>query len=546
LELEGVVALTTVTVMLTTRAKRGLGCLLAALVGLGLADSTIGQTRKEPVPGAEIFGTGIVHRVGIQLTDQSLDALRKEPREDVKATVQFGTNKLADVGVHLKGRIGSFRSLDDKPALTLDFDKFVAGRRLFGVSKVHLNNSVEDPSYLNEYLGAELFRAAGLPATRVSHAVVEVNGRKLGLYVLKEAFETEFLGLHFKRTDGNLYENDPTEDDPGRMKRDLGKGPDDQGDLKSLLGAAAEPDFERRWQRLQSVLDVDRFLSFMAVELLAGHRDGYCLARNNYRLYHDPGAERFVFLPHGMDQLFGRADLPIRARMSGPVASAIMEMPMGRRLYLERAALMLTNVFKAEVLTNLVDQILPRLRAAGSGDVARELEQGAATVKGRMARRLANLAKQLGEPELQPLRFTDSIARLNDWRALDVPSGGKLEQVNSADGRAAYYISAGPVTSASWRTKVLLQAGRYRFEGAVRTAGVKPMTFGKNKGAGLRVSAAKLAAPHQIIGDTAWKTIGVDFELSAPETEVELICELRASDGEAWFDRDALRLLRNR
>jgi hypothetical protein len=448
------------------------------------------------------------------------------------------------VGIHLKGRIGSFRTLDDKPALTLDFDKFAPDRRLFGLGKIHLNNSVEDASYLNEYVGTELFRAAGLPATRVAHALVEINGRKLGLYVVKEAFETEFLERHFKRTDGNLYENDPSEDEPDRMKRDLGKGPDNQADLKALLQAAAEPDFGRRWQRLQSVLDVDRFISFMAMELMAGHRDGYCLARNNYRLYNDPGAEKFVFLPHGMDQLFGRADLPVRARMSGPIASAVMEMPMGRRLYLERAALMLTNVFKGDVLTNLIDQIVPRLRAVVSGDTVHELEQGAATVKERIARRLANLTRQLAEPELQPLRFTNGVARINDWRALDVPAGGKLEQATAPDGRATYHISAGPVTSASWRTKVLLQAGHYRFEGAVRTAGVKPMAFGKNKGAGLRVSAAKLAAPHQIVGDTPWKASAVAFELSAPETEVELICELRASEGDAWFDRDALRLIR--
>ena len=532
--------------MITTRARPGLGYWLPVLLGLGLARSTSAQAVTEAVPGAEIFGTGIVHRVSIQLTDAALDALRKQPRDDVRASVQFGGSTLTDVGVHLKGRIGSFRSLDDKPALTLDFDKFSPERRLFGLSKIHLNNSVEDASYLNEYLGTALFRAAGLPATRVAHALVEINGRKLGLYVVKEAFETEFLKLHFKRTDGNLYENDPSDDEPDRMKRDLGKGPDDQTDLKALLQAAAEPDFGRRWQRLQSLLDLDRFLSFMAVEMMAGHRDGYCLARNNYRVYNDPGAEKFVFLPHGMDQLFGRADLPVRARMSGPVASAVMEMPMGRRLYLERVALMFTNVFKVDVLTNLVEQIMPRLRAVVSGDAARELEQASATVKERMARRLANLAKQLSEPELQPLRFTDGVARLNDWRALDVPDGGKLDQTQSADGRAAYCISAGPVTSASWRTKVLLQAGRYRFEGAVRTAGVKPLAFGKNKGAGLRVSTAKLATPHQIVGDTPWKTMAVDFELTAPETEVELICELRASKGEAWFDRDALRLIRSK
>jgi len=54
----------------------------------------------------------------------------------------------------------SFRSLDDKPALTLDFDKFATTQRFHGLSRIHLNNSVEDPGYLNEAIGAELFRAA--------------------------------------------------------------------------------------------------------------------------------------------------------------------------------------------------------------------------------------------------------------------------------------------------------------------------------------------------------------------------------------------------
>jgi hypothetical protein len=108
----------------------------------------------------------------------------------------------------------------------------------------------------------------------------------------------------------------------------------------------------------------------------------------------------------------------------------------------------------------------------------------------------------------------------------------------------ALHINAGPTTSASWRVKVLLAAGRYRFEGAARTAGVKPMAFGKNKGAGLRVSVAKQSTPHQLVGDSSWTKSSIEFVLTAPETEVELLCELRASAGEAWFDFESLRLVR--
>jgi hypothetical protein len=497
-----------------------------------------------PVPGAELFASDKVLRFQIEIASGDLESLRKEPREYVTATVRADQVVCSNVAVHLKGRTGSFRGLDDKPSLTLDFEKLSPTQRLYGLSKIHLNNSVEDPSYLNEALGAELFRGAGLPAARVAHALVELNGRQLGLYVLKEGFTREFLGLHFKRTDGNLYENDPTDEDHVRMKRNSGNGADDESDLKALAEAAQEPDLARRWQRLQEELELDRFLTFMAVELMAGHRDGYCLAANNYRLYFDPEAGRFNFLPHGMDQLFGRADLPLRANMGGPVARAVMEVHLGRRLYLERAAMLLTNVFRVEALTNRVEQLSARLSSTLNGEAAREQSDAANRLAERIVRRLAHLGKQLSEPEMKPIPFDNGVAKLTAWRAVDVPEGGGLEQAKAPDGRSALHINAGPVTSASWRSRVLLAAGRYRFEGAVRTGGVKALSFGKNKGAGLRVSTARLAAPHQLSGDSPWTHLKVEFELSAPETDLELICELRASAGDAWFDAESLRLVR--
>jgi hypothetical protein len=66
--------------------------------------------------------------------------------------------------------------------------------------KIHLNNSVEDPTYLREQLGGELFRAADA-VPRVGHALVVLDGRSR-LYVLKEGFTEELLARHFRRGDG--------------------------------------------------------------------------------------------------------------------------------------------------------------------------------------------------------------------------------------------------------------------------------------------------------------------------------------------------------
>src|SRR5262249_11006066 len=153
----------------------------------------------------------------------------------------------------------------------------------------------------------------------VHHALVELNGRRLGLYVLKEGFTTEFLARNFANPDGNLYDTDSGHEITDEMQRDIGTGPDDHSDLKRLAAIAQLTDPNERWTRLPQVLDLDEFVSFMATEVMICHRDGYSLARNNYRLYH-PNNGRFVFLPHGMDQLFGRVDFPWQPSMSGLLA----------------------------------------------------------------------------------------------------------------------------------------------------------------------------------------------------------------------------------
>jgi hypothetical protein len=66
------------------------------------------------------------------------------------------------------------------------------------LDKIHLNNSVQDRSYLTEILCGDLFLAAGVPAARGTHARVFLNGRDLGLYGLKEGFDQSFLRRHFR------------------------------------------------------------------------------------------------------------------------------------------------------------------------------------------------------------------------------------------------------------------------------------------------------------------------------------------------------------
>ena len=78
------------------------------------------------------------------------------------------------MALKLKGAAGSFREWDDRPALTLNMGKLRKGGAYHGLVKFHLNNSVQDETYLHEWLCSDLFRRApGVPAPRkrVTHAL---------------------------------------------------------------------------------------------------------------------------------------------------------------------------------------------------------------------------------------------------------------------------------------------------------------------------------------------------------------------------------------
>jgi hypothetical protein len=492
----------------------------------------------------ELFTNASARRITINIPPEGLAVLRTNARTYVSASVRDGSNAPQNVAIHLKGSTGSFRRIDDKPGLTLDFDRYDANQRFHGLSKIHLNNSVEDASYLHELLGSEAFRRAGIPAARVGHAVVELNGRRLGLYVLKEGFTSEFLAQHFTRPTGNLYE-------PGKDGRDVDEPLDLQlgnaarrgQELEQLTVVAGEPDLAERWRKLPHILDVDRFVAFMAMEILTGHRDGYCLARNNFRVYQDAVSGRILFFPHGMDQLFGYAKLPIEPRMSGLVARSIMEMPEGRQRFRDECSRLLRQVLAPAQLTARVDEKVAALARELSPDESSALVRESGALKERIIQRLASVEQQLRQAPLEMLRFTNSVATLPNWQPVDVPEGGAAFRTNSPDGKSILVIRAGPVTAASWRSKVILPPGKYRVEGAVRTLDVAPLSFGKNHGAALRVAHAGATGVSRWTGTQPWKETFASFELTR-EQEIELVCELRASRGQAWFDVGSIRLRR--
>ncbi len=536
------------------RLSSGRSCsgVFAALIGVAISflipasgASHVGKAKSETP--AELFAKPAVHDVSLELSKLAVHSLAGNPRKHVPAVAVIDGRRYTEVEVHLKGSIGSFRGLEDKPGLTLSFVSAKPSERFDTLKKFHLNNSVQDPTYLSELMCTEMFRAAGVPAPHVTHAWVKLNGRVLGLYVLEESYNHDFLASYFKNTRGNIYGQSAGADVTEPLERVQGDGENTHEDLKKLADAAMERDPQRRWERLQQVLDVDRFLSFMAMEVLLCHWDGYTFSRHNYRVYHDVDQDKMVFFPHDLDQVLGDANTPIIPDGAALVSQAVVSTPEGRRLYRQRFGTIFTNVFQPAVLNHRIDTLVQDLRPAlASVDpaLADGLAPNARSLKERIIERAKGVQQQLQRPEPEPIRFENGLAKIAAWQARTEKGAVDLEQVTLGNLNVLHLKCGQGGGIGSWRSAVLLEPGTYRLHGRAKAKGVTARTDIRGSGGGLRISGQQ--RQNKVVGDTDWVELNHDFAVEGGVREVSLVCELRADAGEIWFDLDSLQLVRIR
>jgi len=342
-----------------------------------------------------LFTNGLVPQIHLELPKGAIESLKKENRKFVQAMVREGSRTYQRVGVHLKG-VGSFRPIEEKASFTLKFNEYTSGQRFHGLTKIMLNNSVQDPTYINESLCTGLFREAGVPATRVTHAQVWLNDRYLGLYVLVEGLSKDFLKLNFKNCDGALYEP-YIQDVDEELKQDNGNATK-ESELQALLEAAREADASARLTRVEKVLDVDRFISMMAGEALMAHWDGYWVNHNNYRIYHDTLRDHMVLIPHGLDSMFQQPTMSWQPKQQTLLVQAVLQTSEGQRRYRERFSTLHDGIFRTESVCQRVNEIAARIRpvlAADNPNGIEEWESEVSKLRKHIAERMKFLAEEL-------------------------------------------------------------------------------------------------------------------------------------------------------
>lgn len=353
----------------------------------------------EPNETDAFFAKGTIPELRFEVPPAEYEKLRQNTRETriyaLGTMKENGKTIYKNVGIKLKGAAGSFRAVDDKPALTLNMDKFEKGQSFHEMDKFHLNNSVQDPTYLNEMISADLYYSSGMPAPRVTHARVWLNNRDLGLYVLKEGVHKKLLARLFADPTGNLYDAGFCRDLDVDFEKDFGKGVDDLSDLRALRAAVQEQDPAKRVAAIEQIVDVDAFLTFMALEMMSCHWDGYACNRNNFRIYFEPITKKAFFLPQGMDQMFGDPAFPVTG-VKTMLSTAILQNPEWQTRYQERLV-ELTPLFSPTRIISRVDFVHNRMQPALTSmgpDFALDHANQVRELKMRIIHRMRGLEQQ--------------------------------------------------------------------------------------------------------------------------------------------------------
>ncbi|MBM4367663.1 MAG: CotH kinase family protein [Deltaproteobacteria bacterium] len=232
------------------------------------------------------------------------------------------TESYDNVGIRYRGH--SALEGDNRFGFKLSFDEYDEAGEFHGLHKVNLNGTEGDSSLMRERLAQWVMRSAGVPAPRVTHTRVYVNGEYQGIFPFTEEPDDQvYLDAHFDDPDGSLFKingycegdgdfewkGDEVDKYDGRYEAKAGTGEEAfTEELIPMIACASDEDDAAMLACVDEHIDVAEFFTEIAVDMALPDVDGMAAVGQNFLLYHDPSTGLFVAYPWDKDQSFRVSD----------------------------------------------------------------------------------------------------------------------------------------------------------------------------------------------------------------------------------------------
>lgn len=336
-------------------------------LGLALLTPLLLSAQAQTLPESHVLFQGdVVHEIWLNFQQpdwyEQLVANFNGNEDDVpyiEATFQWNEFAFDKVGVRIKGN-STARVASRKKPFRIKFNEYTKGQKINGVGSINLNNVNGDASMVREKMYFELARQAGIKAPRMNWAALYINGQYWGLYFLGEIINDDFLKAHFvkEQRDGWLYKANigSTFEDWGTDKdkyktvweKKTFEDEDDWSDLMNLATVLNQTPADQLEAKINEVLDVDSFLTAMALDNITVNLDSYVVMTQNFYVYRRPTDNKFEWLVWDPSLAFGSfsggvtsaqmATLPLEYTGAmggggGPVAGRSAARPLAQKLW---------------------------------------------------------------------------------------------------------------------------------------------------------------------------------------------------------------------
>lgn len=306
-----------VTALSVTLVGSSYGLIVSPNAAWAAEASTTAKSTGVTQAYKSLFQTDNVIDMKITISEADWKSLLASPMDkDYKnVSVEVDGNKLNNVGFSTKGNLTlmSVSSMkdSDRYSFRLKFDKYDKTQTLLGLDKMVLNNNFSDPSYMREVLHYEALRSIGMDVPMTNYVNLYINGELVGFYTGVEAVDDSYLERNYGESykDGVLYDTEEKSylqykngSDYSTITKDLGTDKD-KVKLKNFIKTLNDMPAGEKGD-IESVLDVDSALQYIAGNVVLGNYDSYNGEKgHNYMLYSDANG-KFTVVPWDFNMSF--------------------------------------------------------------------------------------------------------------------------------------------------------------------------------------------------------------------------------------------------
>ncbi|MDA3930302.1 MAG: CotH kinase family protein [Prolixibacteraceae bacterium] len=311
----------------------------------------------------------------------------------VPCSVFYEGTEWYKVGVRFKGNSSlssTYSSGNGKLPFKLDFDQFesdypaITDQRFYGFRQLSLKNNYLDASLIREKVASDLFRDFGLASSQTSFCALYVDygsgSQYFGLYTIVEEVDDTVLDRQYSDGTGNLYKPDGdaatfasgTYDEDEMVKQtneDLADFSDVYALYEAVNSSTRTSDLETWKTALESKLDVDIFLKWLASNTTIQNWDTYGNMTHNYYLYNNPSSSLLEWIPWDANEAFeagkigGALSLELNTVSSSwPLISYLIDVPEYKEKYQAYLQQFIDEVFVVSEMEALYDNYYQMLK----------------------------------------------------------------------------------------------------------------------------------------------------------------------------------------